>query len=515
MRAHHIATGRAYTGSHRRRDTLRERMSAPRIVAAALALVGCGNEPPPRELAADPPAPPAIVDAPPSEFPAARRCGEAGTTPTDLPPDVAAGRALLGTATLHEGDETKIGTTSLKWNPSAWIGSRGSGHRGAALVITIDQAEANGGAWGAHEEIVASRSSRLQIGPYRFDVRMSNAPVEVVVDVTRDACPGAKVIESTELPQSLWVSTDAITMQTFDSGAAMLQIALASHTLPPRLDVSTLGWRHWFQPVPDAPLRLRAGKYTVTIDEIVRSDADTLHARARIEANVPTPAASPRKPGVGCGAPTSTPTETPPSLTATPRVIEDLHLSVDEDALSGPIAMKLRREPSGEYLWLTFDTHPSMTPSMVSFAGEHTRARLARSATTLLRVDSSGVDELRVRRLKLECPHEIRIATIEAPTYLWLSTIGHGSVRIGTDSAPALALQLYPQLDSPSLSVTGAYSYYTPSILPTLVGDAFTLEGHVVEIVDVTSTGGTTFDRVWTTPNSVPAVHVQLRISRE
>lgn len=502
-------------------------LPSPSMRAASIALfallLACGDRAPPApstiepspdpllDPSSDPLTPSPIAAARPT-VPDDRRCGEPGATPTELPPLLADGRAPIGNAKLKAGDAIAFGTVSLKWDTRVWIGSRGSGHRGDALVLLIDQAEANGGAYGAHEEIVASRERSLHVGPYRFDVKMSDPPIEIDVEVSRNACPETTAIDKAELPLSLWVSTEATRLRTIDSAAAMLQVGVAKYPNSIRLDVSTLQWRQRFDPVPDAPLAMRAGKYVVTIDEVVRPNAARVHVRARVEAAPPIILAV-RESSVGCGVPSVAPTTLPPSLAELARVIDEQHVEVDQDTATGAIVLNARRDPSGEYLMLSIAADPPASPSMVSFAGEHSLPQLVRSGMSLLRVDPSGVDEVQVRKLQVACPHELRVSAIEKPTHVWLSTVGHTLVTVGPPPTTPITLELYPAFDSPSISATTPHAYYSTSILPSMVGDAFTLDGFLFEIVDVTSSGGTVFDKQWTTPNTVPAIHVQIAIS--
>jgi hypothetical protein len=480
----------------------------------AIALVACGDPPSPAPSTATPPterpiAPPEPTSAPPPPFPADRECGEPGATPTDLPPALARGRTEIGRAKLKAGDSIAFGTVSVKWDAHAWIGNRGTGHRGDAIVVSIDQAEANGGPYGATEEVVASRTQTIHVGPYRFDVRMSAAPIEVSVEVTRNICPESSVIESA-LPVSFWISTEATRQRTFDVAESMLAVALGKPTTVARLDVSTLGWRQWIEPVPVGPLRVRAGKRVVTIDEITRDGDEKVHARVRIEDATPS---SPivRSTADACGAPTSAATTTPPSLETLARVIDDLHLELGKDVETGSIVLAARENETIDQLQVRITADPPATPSFVGFYGQSSPA-LSRAGMSLLRFDPSGTNEVRVRRLQVACPPELRLAKLDAPTHVWLSTVGHTLVRIGPDAAP-ITLQLYPELERPTISASSAHAYWSTTIAPTLVGQAFTIDAIEVEVLDVVGTGGTVFDTKWTTPNTVPAVHVQLAIS--
>lgn len=480
--------------------------------------VACAEPPPqPSTVAAPtiehtPDPPPPVAPALPPEFPADRRCGEPGATPTELPPALGTGRAVIGTAKLHADETATFGTISVKWDSSAWIGNRGTGHRGDAIIMRIDQAEANGGAYGETQEVFPSRKFAPTIGPYRFDLRMSAAPIEVAVEVTKNACPENAMLDAVQLPLSTWISTEATRYRSLDTSSAMLRLGLMTHFTAPRLDISTSSWHRWFEPIPDAPIRVRAGKYLVTFDEIVRGDGDRVHARARIETAPPIPPVA-RTPGSACGAASSTATTVPPLLDTVPRVIEEQHVTVDNGIAMGSIVMNAKRDETFDSLTLQLAAEPSPSPSIVSFYDGQSTGQVARSGMTMLRIDPSGVDELQVRRLKLDCPSDLRMGAIEAPTHIWLSTIGHTTVLIGAPRGPQLTVQLYENLESPSIGVTGTNGYYSSTITPAIVGDAHALEGVLVEVIDVVGTGGTAFDTKWTTPNTVPAVHVQLRFS--
>ena len=85
---------------------------------AALALVTCaeprvapGPEPAPTQADVTPTTP---VSPSPAALPSSRECGEAGDTPTELPPRLAGGMTKIGSATLRPGDKKFIGTSERK-----------------------------------------------------------------------------------------------------------------------------------------------------------------------------------------------------------------------------------------------------------------------------------------------------------------------------------------------------------------------------------------------------------------
>lgn len=507
---------------------------APRVGPYALALVACSERqvaPGPEPASAEPPAveapPAAAPPAPaPAEPPQDRGCGEAGDTPTELPPRLAGGLAKIGRATLRPGETRSVGTTTLRYDPSAWIGTMKAGYRGPALHLEIDRAEVpDGHPWGALIELRAGQTLHRVIGPYRFDLRSGagDPPAELEIAVERDGCPGAVEIAPTTAPRWLWLSTEGIRQHTYDLHGALLQLVLDTHAGEPRLDVSLLSYRQWFEPRPGPPRRVRAGRHFVTVDRVVpgpgtrftdRWQADgepRLHARARIEPAAPATAPEPIAATTACGDAGPARTTLPAALAKRP-TISDTHTLEPGDAKvkAGPLTLA--------YGWFEIPAHgggpyrveakqvPNLqilgdATSSRAATGPFHEPRLVRSDRELLRLSPVSGDTLKVERLTLPCPHLHTSARPSAPTYVWLSSVGHAWVEMG--SPRALLLQVHEDPKRPSLGLSADHAYFTRQLGADLVGLGFTIDDFLVEIVDVLEDRG----------GPVPAVHVQLRVS--
>lgn len=498
-----------------------------------LALVACREgqpaaDPEPAPPAADPPAapPPADVPSPPE-----RRCGEAGELPTELPPALATGRSALGEVTVKPGETRTLGAVEVRYDRDVWIGTHRAGHRGPALLVQFPQAEADGGPYGAQHELHGGGEARLTVAPYRFDVRAGagDPPESVTVAVTRETCPESAQIEPTTAPRSLWVSTEAIRQHTYDLHGELLQVFVDLHGDVPRLDVSRPDYRQWFEPRPGAPRSVRVAGHTITIDRVVpvpktSSSNGGVHVRARIEPalapSFPAPVAAPGP----CGDAGPARTELPAGLAALPAEAERRILELGQKGSLGALnfeylAHEVPARGGGPYRVeassvsvLQLTGAPAIGGSVT---GPFSGPRLVRRARELLRIEPArgGTPEtIEVRRFALACPKEHVIGS--APAYLWLSTLGRGYVTAG-EPADLLSLQIYEDPEQPSLGFGSAQAYFSRRIAPDLVGLVFTLDGWLVEIVDVLASDGSTHvEGRWRTDRAAPAVHVQLRLSR-
>lgn len=510
----------------------------------SLLLLACqpaiGLEPPPED-----PAPRPAVDAPAApiapESPYDRRCGQAGETPTELPPALVIGRTPAGEGMVRPGEALTLGTIRVQYDTDAWIGTMRAGSRGPALSLLIDQAEAGGGPWGAQVELQHGLTERSRfVGPYEFVLRgAGKPPAEVSVRVTREACPGAVEIAKSDAPRSLWVSSDAIRQHTYDLHGALLQVILDTNGEAPRLDITRLGFRHSYEPRPDVTRSFRVGASLVTVDRVVPGAGtrfeggrwiadDRLHAhvRARIEP-APPPLVPPPVPAVDpCGAPNLARTALPTALTALPAAAAHRTLELGQDAKFGPLSLEYRTFEIPAYGGGPYRKEAQQIPNLlvvdvppnsVSLAGPYNPPRLARLGREILRVDPApggAPERIAVQRFTVACPREIAVPRVEAATYLWLSTYGHTTATVGTPGPEGLTLQIYADTLEPGLGMLDGRASFSRIVGLDLPGQAFTLDHYLVEIVDVVTSGDTRFEgNRWQTSAGVPGVHVQLRVS--
>ena len=449
--------------------------------------------------------------APPPEIPADRRCGEAGHEPTALPPSLKEGMVEVGTATVRAGETKTIGTVSLAYDEHAWIGSRGSGHRGLAVKVLIEQAEANGAAWGHDVEIAPKREETFVLGPYHIATKVGEGDKpELTAVVRKNACPDHADIAATNESRSFWLSTEAIAVQAFDTQGEMVIAAMVDRSDGLRLELSTIGYRYAIDARTAAHKRIRVNARIVVVDEIVE-DGDKVHARLRIEP-APRPIASEPVPANRCGDPTTQRTMLPAVLAAGAPVVDDLHLSPGEKARAGKLDLALVQPPEDLPIDLRLDitsADPDISSAMM-FSATGFDARVEVVGDSLLRGDADSDGEVRVRRMQLACDPSLAIAAPPTPTFVWMSAVGHSVVTVGTQ----LRLRIYPGVTDAQLSAEADSMYLTRTIVPTTQGEGFTLGGWELEIVDVVASGDLRFaDQRWHGTAAVPAIHVQLRIT--
>lgn len=465
----------------------------------------------------DAPAPTPVVTAPapapPPEIPAERRCGEAGREPTALPPLLKEGMVEVGTATVRAGETKTIGTVSLAYDEHAWLGSRGSGHRGSVVKVLIEQAEAKGAAWGHDVEIAPKREEQFVLGPYHIATKVGEGDKpELTAIVRKNACPDRADIAATNESRSFWLSTEAIAAQAFDTQGEMVIAAMVKRPAGLRLELSTIGYQYAIDVRTATQRRIRVDARIVVVDEIVE-DGDKVHARLRIEP-APRPIASEPVSATGCGDPTTQRTMLPAVLAAGAPVVDDLHLSPGEQARAGKLDLSLVQPPEDLPIDLRLDitsADPDVSSSMI-FSASGFDSRVEVVGNSLLRGDADSDGELRVRRMQLACDPSLAIATPSTPTFVWMSAVGRSVVTVGTQSQ--LRLRIYPGVADAQLSAEADGVYLTRTIVPTTQDEGFTLGDWELEVVDVVASGDLRFaEQRWHGTAAVPAIHVQLRIT--
>lgn len=510
----------------------------PQLSGALALLLACTPRVDSDPAPAAAPAPAAPAPAPP--IPDDRRCGEAGEQPTELPPLLAKGRAPAGTGTVRPGERLTIGTVQLRYERSVWHGTMRAGFRAPGLHIEIDRAEVGEHApWGTLLEVHPDHATRADVGPYRIDLRFGTGapPAAIDVTVTRDVCPATAQIAPTTAPRALWVSTEGIALHTYDLQGELLQLGVQAHA-GPRLDLSNLGYRHWLEPRPGELRSFRLAGHLITLDRVLpgpgtrftdRWQADLhprFHVRARIDPAPPIALPEPVPSDSPCGDPAPARTRLPAALAVLAPVADERRLDLGQRATLGALELDYRVLEIPAHGHGPYREEAQQLPELQILGGplggqtlshRSSAPRLARLGRDLLRidpVDRGPPDRIRVRRLALACPKELTLPAPRAPIHLWLSTIGHGYVTLTTEGrAIPLSLQLTVD-DPPSLLLASEHAHFSRPLHPTLAGLGFTLDDHLVEILDLVPGDGTTFDgHRYLGSGLAPLVHVQLRIT--
>lgn len=492
------------------------------LISTCLLLACSGNasiEQPPVVATPSSPAPPPAPPDPPAQ----RRCGEAGPTPTALPPALADGLPSLGKATLRPGESYRLGVVTVRYDISSE----------PALVMELAETEADGGPWSLQLPLRPQSSVRLPLGPYRVDARADagTPPARLEIELFREVCPEAAAIA--DVPASLWVSTDGIRVHTHDLLGDPFTVAITVEEQRPQVEVKVHGYRHAFDPVPGTTASVRTGRHIVTLDEIAPGpgtrfagawSADRLpraHARLRIEAAPPIVPAAPGQ-ARPCGAPSDGRSLPPAEFATAPVAAGELHLIDGKRTRLGPLELEVvKHDLNGDDTrrglnFRTVQRHngPALRPEplLVGFESTH----WTRSGHDLLLIDENETrPPLHVRRFALICPAELAMPTLPtAPFHVWLSTHGLVSVTIGEATRSGLTLELTSDVRSPGLMLYSRQARLLTAIDPELVGTAYTLDGWSVDVIDVQASGDAHHEpNEWLTTAPVPPLHVQLRIS--
>ena len=325
----------------------------PRVRSIALlvlaSLAGCRSD---DQVAT--PTSAAAMPTPAPQLAEERACGEAGPTPTPLPPRLARGLLPIGQGVLRVGESATVGAVKLR-HDAAWTGTMEVGRHAPALVVEIDPAEAKGEPWGAQQELHPDSAFPLHIGPYRIDARTSGGwPIEsLTFSIARDDCEAAVTIARSSTPVWLWLSTEAIRQHTHDLEGSPLQVVLDADGSEPRLDVKQLGYEHWLAPRPGEVRVFHVGQHVVTIEEVVPgpgtrfeqawvAEGDArLHARVRIEPAPPVIVGEAIAATTACGEPSPQRTQLPAALRARLKIADSLTLHSGERRRLGALELAI------------------------------------------------------------------------------------------------------------------------------------------------------------------------------
>jgi hypothetical protein len=431
----------------------------------------------------------------------------------------------VASGTLRPGESRVIGSVLLFYAPAEIDGTR--------PVPNGPQLRADAGDVGTWEPVVPGGLRSIELGSRRVDVHASDQePVEVAVDVAVTSCPRESLLQRSAQPQSMWLSTEGILRHSFQAeDSDDLDIRLVHVEGAPMIQVAENAYFRRLSVRPGTRTQIRANGHMVRIDEVVPGPGTSfdeawngegplrLHVRVGIETAPPVASLSELARGPSCGEASPRPTTVPEALARIAPVIDDLYLELGAKASTGPIELEFASRKL-DATRITFDElhvrgEDPGAKAVAVFHEELQRSYAVRVERALLRVDPTGDKELRIRRLKLRCPPEVAIEAGAEPTYVWLSTIGHRMVRVGSQAT--LAIELEPGVEGAFLTAAAGERVYGRRVEPAAVGDAFTAGEWLVEVVQVTGSGDARHEDVgrWRTSATLPAVHVQVRLSRD
>lgn len=480
-----------------------------------LGVVACGSGPAPR-LPAETPVPvqPSVPDVPPvPAIDESRQCGEAGDTATGLPPRLVSGRVLVGAGVIKPGASLQIGTVALNYDPSAWVGTMRVGSRKPAVRIEIDRAEVGEHEpWGGQVELHPGSLRAADVGPYHLvlHVAAGEPPAEVAVTVTREVCPTTADLSAGPRPQWLWLSSEGVRFHR-EPTSLRLSLMLELRDQQPWLTVQGPGYRQGLALRPDTSAQVRVGADVVAIER-VEIGADTrfddrwsatgegeprVHVLARVEPGVRSsfPAAVPAS--SDCGEPSAVRTGPPPGLTLTPKIAEHRRIKPGDKVKFGPLTLDYGtlevpalgggpyRKEAEQMPWMQVLGPNKGGTSLSAFTRQH---QLLRILDVLLRVGPEGESgKIRAERVALRCLAESMQPPLAGPDpiYVWLGVLGHTWVRVGNFDVKALNLQIFVDPVAPTLSLASEHASLLRTVSAELIGLAVTLDGHLVEVVDV------------------------------
>jgi hypothetical protein len=435
---------------------------------------------------------------------------------------------------LTPGASERLGTVELRYDVSAWLGpSTEVGHRGPALLATIDRAEAGGGAYGNFPlELIDGESFHFFIGPYRFEGRSRGGgvpPAIVEVSIEKNACPEATTIDEAVFtgPISMWVSTEAIRQHTMRPQAELLQARImtipdADHGGTVRFEASALGFSEWFELEPGQTVVAQPPGYRMTVDMVTpgpgtrfldgRWEADDnlpkAHARVRVERidADPVPARRPADtPGCGAATLTEGPGRAPAAARGEPTRLGVLELAHDVTRKLGGLELTLRsdlipalahRPDEGPEVYHHLDlrvidgegANMSLGTSSKGVASARS-PQTSRVGDYLVQVSALGrspdmAHGVEVEVYRLGCPQIWSGDLPAGASTMWLGTLGHEHLNLALpDGAGYLSAQIYADRESQQLLVSSERGSWSAQIGPELVGTRVELSGHLVRVV--------------------------------
>lgn len=345
----------------------------------------------------------------------------------------------------------------------------------------------------------------------------------------KNYCAHPFVFTASQQPQYLWLSTEGTFKFEERSFSPRFFVHLDITKGQPHLVIENAAYKYSTPIAPDQPRTFRLNNWQISLENVLPGQGTRyegnawhshgqvrVHAGLRIESVLP-PFDTPVPAATTCGEPSRSRTTLPPGLGQHPAPGHTTSLNFGQSRKFGDVEVEyltrmrqfqgLAPEPR-PMLGLHDQTAPY--PNVVELHTDHSGGFIRADRELLLASVKTAKHPAVIRRFQLACPSTLAVPAPSAPTWLWLGTFGHTRAVVGDPAAPTLTLELkYGQLWA--TSANGTYSRF---IAPESEQNAFSLDGYVVEVVDVEPTGNDRYvDGHWLSDQMISGVNVQLRIT--
>jgi hypothetical protein len=344
-----------------------------------------------------------------------------------------------------------------------------------------------------------------------------------------NTCPHPFVFTASRQPQYMWLSTEGTFKFEERSHSPRFFMHLNISKDQPVLVVETAAYKYTTPIAPDRSRTFRVNNWQILLEQVVpgpdtRFEANTwhssgqvrVHAALRVDPVLP-PFDRPIAATTPCGDPSLQRTGLPDGLAQHPVPGATLTFNHGQSKKIGDVEVEYvtrNRQRSGlppeprTMLGLRDPTAPY--PNVVELHADHSGGFIRADRELLLAAQGTAKKPMTVRRFALACPSAITVPAPSAPTWLWLGTFGRTRAVVGDPAAPALTLEIkYGQLWATSQN--GAYSRF---LSPEIEQNAFSLDGYIVEVIDVAPTGDDRYvEGHWRSDTMIAGVNVQLRVT--
>lgn len=342
-------------------------------------------------------------------------------------------------------------------------------------------------------------------------------------------CPHPLVFTAGQQPQHLWLSTEGTFKIEERSYSPRFFVSLDISKGQPTLVLENAAYKYTTPISPDRPRVFRINNWQISLDTVVpgpetRHEAGTwsangqirVHAGLHIEPALP-PSDAPQLATGACGDPSPARTTLPPGLGNHPAPGEPDFIGFGQKKKFGGVEVEYvarTREQQG----VPPESRPTLAlrdqaapyPNLVELHTDNGGGFIRADRELLLATVKTPKNPAKIRRFPLSCGSSLTVPPPTAPTWLWLGTFGHTRALVGDPTSPALTLELkYGQLWA--TTANGSYSRF---ISPDSEQNAFSLDGYIIEVVDVEPSGNDRYvDGHWLSDRMISGVNVQLRIT--